>query len=102
MSGVRYIANKNHVRAIVAKLSNGQEGNLVQSPRNHPSQIESFKDLELSKVIRKVEVIYNEGNFNSSRRLSDSLNTVEEAVNCAGNSLSASTISSSVVNTNDS
>ena len=47
-------------------------------------------------------MIYNEGNFTSSRRLSDSLNTVEEAVNCAGNSLSVSTISSSAINTNDS
>ena len=43
LSGIRYIANRVHVKAIVARLSNDTEGDLVQSPSNHPSQLESFK-----------------------------------------------------------
>ena len=35
LAGIRYIANRHHVKAIVSKLSNDVEGNLVQSPKNH-------------------------------------------------------------------
>ena len=35
LEGIRYIANRNHIKAIVSKLSNEVEGNLVQSPKNH-------------------------------------------------------------------
>ena len=29
LQGVRYIANRMHIKALVSKLSNGMEGNLV-------------------------------------------------------------------------
>ena len=60
LSGIRYIANRNHIKAIGSKLSNGAEGSLIQSPRNHSQQLLSFKEVYPENVIRKVEVIYQE------------------------------------------
>ena len=57
--GIRYIANRTHVKAIVARLSNSTEGHLVQSPSNHPSQLEGFKSILEDQVIKKVEVLFS-------------------------------------------
>lgn len=60
MAGIRYIANRNHIKAIVTKLDNGVEGPLVQSPKNHQQQLTSYKEVQPARqaAIKKVEVIY--------------------------------------------
>ena len=61
LSGVRFIYNRKHVKAIVSNLSNGFQGDLKQSPLNHPSSLESNKEILPQVDIRKVEVLFKEG-----------------------------------------